>query len=438
METDWDIAVIGAGAAGLAAGIFAGEAAQAAGQSRKIALLDSAGKIGAKILVSGGGRCNVTHDEIQLDDFNGSRNIIRNILATFDEQATVRWFESLGVSLKREETGKLFPVSDSARTVLDALLRRCAELDISVLTQHRVQNIALLPDNVGARRAVPLQENSQQRDNFLIAHERGVLRARRIIMATGGKSLPRTGSDGSGWKIVQRLGHSITPTYPALVPLVLPQEMFHAELSGISLPVELSTFADGKLIDRRRGSLLWTHFGVSGPVVLDASRHWLIAQAGKKSVELRCSFLPGRRFEQVEQLLIDTAAARPRLSLGNALSQYLPDRLAGALIQWAKIDPALPLSQVSREQRRKLVHALTKFLLPVERDRGWNFAEVTAGGVPLSELHLSTMESRVCPGLFLCGEICDVDGRIGGFNFQWAWASGYVTGVSVGNKMSQT
>jgi hypothetical protein len=382
----------------------------------RLVLLDSAKKLGAKILVSGGGRCNVTHDEIQPEDFNGSRTVVRNILAAFDEQATVRWFASLGVALKCEETGKLFPVSDSARTVLNALLHRCEELAIAILAQHRVYDLV-------RRETEPGQEAG-----FLIRHEQGVLPARRVIMATGGCSLPRSGSDGSGWEIVRRLGHTVTGTYPALVPLILREGKVHTELSGLSLPVELTTMADGKLIDRRTGSLLWTHFGVSGPVVMDASRHWILARAVGQQVEMRCNFLPGRNFEQVEKRLIDMAISRPRVSVGRIVAEQLPDRLAAALIRSAGIDPTVILSQLPRGQRRTLVHTLTDFILPIEGDRGWNFAEATAGGVPLREIDYRTMASRKVPGLYLVGEMLDCDGRIGGFNFQWAWATGYLAG----------
>jgi len=263
---------------------------------------------------------------------------------------------------------------------------------------------------------------------FTVRHAQGVLSARNVIMATGGRSLPRTGSDGSGWAIVRRLGHTVTETYPALVPLVLREGMFHAELSGLSLPVELSLSADGKLIDRRTGGLLWTHFGVSGPVVMDASRHWVIARAGGQPVEARCNFLPGQNFEQVERWLVGGARSRPRASAGGILAQQLPERLAAALVRAAGIDPAATLSQLPRAPRRALVHALTAFVLPVERERGWNFAEVTAGGVPLAEIDYRSMASRKMPGLYLVGELLDCDGRIGGFNFQWAWATGYLAG----------
>jgi predicted Rossmann fold flavoprotein len=427
MHDEYDIAIVGAGAAGLTAGIFAGETARAHNRSLRIVLLDSAKKIGAKILVSGGGRCNVTHDEVHPEDFNGSRPVIRNILAAFDERATVRWFHSLGVELKREETGKLFPVSDRARTVLEALVRRCTDLQVTILPHQRVHDVRLLRN----ADVVPPAEAL-----FNVVHTHGALRARSVILATGGRSLPRTGSDGSGWDIVSRLGHTVTATYPALVPLVLRDSMFHAELSGMSLPVELSTFACGKLIDRRSGSLLWTHFGMSGPVVMDASRHWIVAHASGQTTEMRCNFLPGCDFTQVERWLIESSTLRPRVSLGKVLTERLPERFVAAITRYAGVDPAAPLSQVARTQRRALVYALTAFLLPIERDRGWNFAEVTAGGVPLQEIDYRTMASRKVPGLYVIGEMLDCDGRIGGFNFQWAWATGYIAGCAVGRSHS--
>lgn len=415
MTARCDIAVVGAGAAGLAAAIFA---AEAEGRKR-VVVLEGARAVGAKILVSGGGRCNVTHAVARAEDFNGTRPVVRNVLAAFDAAAAVRWFAGLGVALKREETGKLFPVSDRADTVVQALLDRCAALGVQILTDHRVADIA--PDGSGG---------------FVIRHNRGELAAARVIVATGGRSLPRSGSDGGGWQIVRRLGHTVTETYPALVPLTLRADMFHAELSGLSQPVELSTFAGGKLIDRRTGSLLWTHFGISGPVVLDASRHWVIAHATGQGAEMRCRFLPGEDFAQVEHWLIASAAEQPRRSLQRALAARLPDRLAAALLRASAIDPTTVLARLSREQRRRLVHALTALDLPIERARSWNHAEVTAGGVPLAEIDYRTMASRKVPGLYLIGEMLDCDGRIGGFNFQWAWATGFLAGRAAAKDLS--
>lgn len=407
MTARCDIAVVGGGAAGLAAAIFAAEVQG----PRRIVVLEGAPTVGAKILVSGGGRCNVTHVVVHAADFNGPQPVVRNVLAAFDAAAAVRWFAALGVALKQEETGKLFPVTDRASTIVQALLDRCAALGVQVLTDHRVDDIAR--DTGGG---------------FLVRHGHGDLAAARVVIATGGRSLPRSGSDGGGWEMVRRLGHTVTDTYPALVPLTLRSDMFHAELSGLSQPVELSTFAGGKLIDRRTGSLLWTHFGISGPVVLDASRHWVIADAAGQGAEMRCSFLPGDDFAQVERWLIASAAEQPRRSIHRALAARLPDRLAAALLRACAIDPSTVLAQLSRERRRPLVHALTALALPVERARSWNHAEVTAGGVPLGEIDYRTMASRKVRGLYLIGEMLDCDGRIGGFNFHWAWATGFLAG----------
>ncbi len=416
----YDIVIVGAGAAGLATAIFAAEGlcdGGAGAGSARILVLDGATAIGAKILISGGGRCNVTNAEVTPLDYNGSRNPIRNVLAAFDVAATCRWFAGLGVELVREDTGKLFPVANTARSVLAALLKRCRELDIDVRTAHRVHAVHRAPAVDGGDPA-----------GFVVEHAHGSERAARVVLATGGRSLPRTGSDGGGFDIARSLGHSVTDTFPALAPLVLAGDMFHAELSGLSQPVELSTFADGKRIDRRTGSLLWTHFGISGPVVLDASRHWIIAHAHGQRAELTCNFLPGQDFESCQRWLQDVAGRRPRLSLARALAERLPDRLGRALARRAACDPATPLGQLARPARRSLAQRLTAFALPIARDRGWNFAEVTAGGVPLDEIDYRTMESRRAPGLHLVGEMLDCDGRIGGFNFQWAWASGRVAG----------
>jgi predicted Rossmann fold flavoprotein len=181
-------------------------------------------------------------------------------------------------------------------------------------------------------------------------------------------------------------------------------------------------------MDQRTGSLLWTHFGISGPVVMDASRHWTAAHDTGVMPTLQCNLLPGQSFQQVEHWLIQSMSNRPKASILTHLSQRFTERVAAVLLRHAGIDPATVASQLTREARRTLVHALTALVLPVERHRGWNYAEVTAGGVPLSEIDFRTMQSRNVPGLYLAGEVLDCDGRIGGFNFQWAWATGFLAG----------
>lgn len=381
--------MIGAGAAGLMAAIAAVRA------GARVVAIDSAKRIGAKILISGGGRCNVTNEVVTAANFNGSRNAIAKVLRTFDVAATIAFFEDLGVPLKREETGKLFPVSNRARDVIDALLR--AAEGVEIVTGMRVESI----------------ERS-----FVI---NGSMQADRVILAAGGRSVPKTGSDGSGYALAKMLGHTVTPTFPALVPLVVEKGHWVTELSGISVDAELAVKSPtGRVLHRHRGSMLFTHFGLSGPVVLDISRHWIANQPAT----LSANFLPGETFESVDALLISAAKRNPHATMGSALR--IPDRLL------AKLASDTPLGRLSKDDRRRIVRDLVDFTLPVIRDRGFEYAEVTAGGVPLSEIDVATMESRICPNLYLCGEILDVDGRIGGFNFQWAWASGRLAGIAAG------
>jgi len=405
-----DLVIIGAGAAGLAAAMFS--AGQCGGEHR-ITLLDSAKTPGAKILISGGGRCNVTHEVVTATDFFGNRRIIKNVLAAFSVEQTIDWFASMGVTLKSEETGKLFPTTDKARTVLDALIHRCRASGIEMYPDHQVTAI----DRLAA-------SGSQ----FIVHHTHGKLRTTKVVLATGGRSLPKSGSDGSGYSLARRLGHSVTATVPALVPLVLEDTMFHRTLSGLSHEVELKTVVAGKSVDVRKGSLLWTHFGMSGPVVMDASRFWTLAREHGEKAEVYANFLPHRNREQVRQWFTDETRRHPRKSLMNTLALVAPERFGEALCLHIACDPQRAIAQVPREDRDLLVAALTTFPLPIKTERGWNYAEVTAGGVPLDEVNFRTMESKLVPGLYLVGEILDCDGRIGGFNFQWAWATGYLAG----------
>lgn len=404
MPESSDILVIGAGAAGLFAATWAGRAA--AGRPLAITAVDSARKLGAKILVAGGGRCNVTHEQVAEADYAGSTPpAIRKVLRRFTVEDTIRFFEAAGVELKTEDTGKLFPTSDSARTVLDALVRAATRAGTRLV--HPAKVTALARDAAG----------------FLAASEAGELRARRVILSTGGKSLPKSGSDGTGLALAQSLGHSLTsPIVPALVPLRLPAGHWITGLSGLTLPTEVVLKGpQGKKLFATTGSTLCTHVGLSGPAILDVSRHWLVERAADQAVTLWLNWLPGESPESLDRQLV-AAQRRGALAL---LRERLPDRLARTLCEAAQ---AAPTGDLAREARRRLAGLVTATPLEITGDRGFTVAEATAGGVPLSEVRLDSLESRVCPGLFLAGEVLDVDGRIGGFNFQWAWASGFVAG----------
>ncbi|HEX9189853.1 MAG TPA: aminoacetone oxidase family FAD-binding enzyme, partial [Vicinamibacteria bacterium] len=305
-----------------------------------------------------------------------------------------------------EEHGKLFPDANRSAVVLRALLDEAARRGVRLRAGERVRAVE------------PAGEA------FVLRTDREAVAAERVVLATGGLSLPKTGSDGHGLRMAEAFGHSVVPTTPALVPLVL-SGSFHAPLSGIAHEVELAVRVEGRVVEKRRGSLLWTHFGVSGPVVLDVSRTWLRARLEGRVPTLEASLLPGREFGAVEEELVRRAASSPSLSLARALARWLPAGVAEAVASEANLGDT-PLGRMRREARRALVHGLVARVLPVVDSRGYAFAEATAGGVPLAEVDTRTMESRLVPGLFLVGEMLDVDGRIGGFNFQWAWSSGWV------------
>jgi predicted Rossmann fold flavoprotein len=244
-------------------------------------------------------------------------------------------------------------------------------------------------------------------------------------MATGGRSLPKSGSDGFGLDCAQRLGHTIVATTPALVPLLLAGER-DAHLSGVSHDAELTIWIDNRVHLRLRGSMLWTHVGISGPVVLDASRHWLRGELESRAVRMTASVIPGATFDTQDAWWTGISRTRPQASIVTLLATMVPASLATAMLSSLGLEPARTLAHLSRDDRRRLVRAITEWPLDISGSRGYTFAEATAGGVSLDEIDPSTMESRICPGLYLIGEMLDVDGRIGGFNFQWAWSSAYV------------
>jgi predicted Rossmann fold flavoprotein len=378
-----------------------------------VVVLEGARQPGAKILVSGGTRCNVTNAVVSERDFwGGPRTIVRRVLRAFTADETIAFFRALGVPLHEEPDGKLFPDSNRSRDVLGALLREVDACGAALFAGHRVHSI----DRAGR--------------GFAISTSHGLIEATRVVLATGGQSLPKSGSDGAGYRFAEQLGHSLVATTPGLVPLTMSDDSrFHAQLSGVSHVAEIAVWVDGRIGIRLTGSLLWTHFGISGPLALDASRHWLRARTEGRDAAMFLNIYPGWTFDGLDRHLTAVARTRPRTSIENALAagsgevRGLPASLARAVLGGLRIPADTPLSQLSREARRLLVRATTERPLPVSGSRGYNYAEVTAGGVALTEIDPSTMESRVCRGLYLVGEVLDVDGRIGGFNFQWAWSS---------------
>jgi predicted Rossmann fold flavoprotein len=398
------VVVIGAGAAGTMAAIFA------AGAGADTLLLERTRDGGRKILISGGGRCNILPARVDERRFvtGSSPHTLRNILRSWPLPEQIAFFErELGLTLVEEpETGKLFPSTNRARDVRDGLLALAARRGARFLPETTVSG--LRPEDVGWR----------------VERASGPpLTADAVIVATGGLSVPSTGSDGRGLVLLEALGHVVHPTYPALTPLTAEPPPF-AALSGISLPVAI-TARDGERHAESRGGFLFTHRGYSGPAVLDVShvpvRSRLEGAAGA-TLTVRWTRLGPAEWE---------GALRPAgtRTVAGALRRELPERLADALAGMAGVTPSRPLAQLRRDERLRLIEVLVRGELPWTGDEGYRKAEVTGGGVSLAEIDPRTMESRRHPGLYLSGEVLDAFGPIGGYNFLWAWATGRAAGL---------
>ena len=415
MRESTDVAIIGAGAAGLATAIFT----RRANPDRSVLVLDGAARPGAKILVSGGSRCNVTNTVVTERDFWGGRStIVRRVLRAFTAVDAAAFFRELGVPLHEEPGGKLFPDSNRSRDVLDALLGGL-----------KISGAALQPGT----RVLDVVKSDDQ--TFRIVTAGGDVHASSVVLATGGQALPKTGSDGAGFVIARSLGHTIVPPTPALTPLLLDANgSFHRDVSGVSHDAELAVWVDGAVGIRIRGSLLWTHLGASGPVAMNASRHWLRAELEHRRVAVTLNACPGESFDDIDRAIVKAARDAPKSTAQSFSATRLPASVSTALLAAAAVDGRTTLAHLVRDDRRRLARALVEWPLPVTGARGYSFAEATAGGVSLDEIDPSTMASRICPGLFVVGEVLDVDGRIGGFNFQWAWSSGFVAGRALARR----
>jgi predicted Rossmann fold flavoprotein len=404
---DLPVVVIGAGAAGTMAAIHAASA------GARTLLLERTKDGGRKILISGGGRCNVLPSRVEPGQYftASSPNTLKKMLLSWPLADQRRFFEEeAGIRLVlEEESGKLFPESNKARHVRDSLLdlaeRRGAEMRFGALVVGLRAPMADEPWRV-------LLEGGEE------------IAARSVVIGTGGLSVPATGSDGTGMRIVRQLGHTLHDTYPALTPLTTDPPV-HAGLAGISLSVVLDApRKKGGLTTR--GGFLFTHRGYSGPSVLNVS-HLAVTSAseGGERQPIYARWTPEVDAAAWERMLTERHGG----GVAPLVRRHLPARMAEHLLAEAEIEEGRTLAQLRRDERARLVEALTRYRLPWTGDEGYKKAEVTGGGVPLNEVDPRTMESRVVPGLFLCGEILDAFGPIGGYNFFWAWATGRAAGL---------
>lgn len=414
----FDVVVIGAGAAGLVA------AAEAAQRGLRTLLVEKNRRPGVKILISGGTRCNLTQstDKWGIVKAYGSQgNFLHSALAALSPADLVQLIEDEGVPTKVEETGKIFPVSNRATDVLAALMRRFERSGAELALEEPVTQIERA-DGGG----------------FMIATGRRVIAARNAIVTVGGQSYPGSGTTGDGYAWAATLGHTIVPPRPALVPLTT-EELWVRELSGVTIPdVAVAIYPQtesSQPLDRRRGSLLFTHFGLSGPVILDISRAYtalsLQPQIQPTTATLICDFLPDVKAAAFDDWLRQAAASDGKRQIVGIIAERLPKRLVEALLIRAGVPADQRGAALSKTARAALVQSIKETAIAISGTRGFTKAEVTAGGVALPEIDSRTMESKLVPGLFIAGEILDLDGPIGGYNFQAAFSTGVLAGRSV-------
>jgi len=421
-KTCWDVIVVGAGAAGLVA------AERAAARGKRTLLLERNRKAGVKILMSGGTRCNLTQATDRrgiVEAYGAAGRFLHSALAALGPQELVALVEEEGVPTKVEETGKIFPVSNRATDVLAAFLARLDRSGCELGLDEPVVDLARVDDG------------------FRLVTSRRELRAQSVIVTTGGQSYPGCGTTGDGYRWARELGHTIVRPRPALVPVTTSAEWVRS-LSGITVgDLRLRLMEPGDkgsknrggdfepcVLDTRRGSMLFTHFGLSGPVVLDISRE-VSGHPRPNTLWLECDFLPNESAGQLDEGLRQQAASEGKKQLLSLVPEMLPRRLAAVLLTQAALTGDSKAGELSKAGREALVQVLKRLAIPVAGTRGFAKAEVTAGGISLDEVDSRSMQSKLIEKLYLAGEVLDLDGPIGGYNFQAAFSTGWLAGLKV-------
>jgi hypothetical protein len=409
-----DIIVVGGGAAGMMA------AGRAAERGAKVMLVEKTHRLGNKLLLTGGGRCNITHKaglKEFVNAFGKNGRFLYRAFTAFSNRDLIHFFSSHGLEMTVDPDGKVFPADHRAESVL-AVLRQYIEDN-----QVRIFHNTVVTDII-------FQSGESLRAGGVRCGDHGVLNAGKVIVAAGGMSYPKTGSSGDGYKLARQCGHSIVPLTPGLVALES-DEPFLQELQGITLKdISLSVFVDGKKKASEKGDILFTHFGVSGPTVLILSGTVVDALSAGRSVALSLQLRPAHTAQELAPILQREFEFSGTIALSQYLKQALPKSLALLLERRSAVEPGKRCSRISREERQRIVSCFTDFRIPITKPRPIEEATITRGGVSLEEINPRTMESRRVHGLFFCGEMIDVDGMTGGYNLQAAFSTGYLAGES--------
>ncbi|GMK42664.1 hypothetical protein PCCS19_57240 [Paenibacillus sp. CCS19] len=413
---DCDIIIIGGGSAGLMAAIAASE------HGAKVLLLDKGDKLGRKLGISGGGRCNVTNnkdmDEL-IKHIPGNGRFLYSALTSFGNKDIIAFFERLGIRLKEEDNGRMFPVTDKAKTVVDALVNQVVKQGVTIRVNAPVAEVLYAN---GAVAGVKLRSGER-------------ISARAVIVASGGKSVPHTGSTGDGYAWAEQGGHTITELFPTEVPIVSNEPFIVSkELQGVSLrDVSLSVWnPKGKRIIEHRGDMIFTHFGISGPIALRCSQFVVksLKQYAVGNIILTIDLLPDRTADEIYTETLKLAASESKKAIKNVLPGYLPDKMIPLLLAKAELDEHLTYDNIPKQRWLEFSRLVKAFPLRAYGTRSIEEAFVTGGGVHLKEIDPKSMESKMTSGLYFCGEVLDIHGYTGGYNITAAFSTGYAAGMS--------
>lgn len=405
-----DIVVIGGGASGMISAIVASR------NGADVTLLERNDRLGKKLLATGNGRCNYTNINLSNDNYHGKNpKFTYSALGSFDVGMTIDFFERLGITPFTELDGRVFPMSLQSSSVLEVLKLELEYLGVDIELESFVKEI-------------------KKKSEFELILDGGrKLRASKVIMATGGTAMPVSGSDGNGYRLVKSFGHSITDYFPGLVQLKLEGDL-HKGLQGVKFPGKAMLYSEGKLLAEDFGDVLFTDYGISGPPILQISRTALDYLNRKKDINLHISIIHDRSSEELTEYLNERFLYMGERTVEESLIGLINKKLIAVILNIAPIDPKKKVAEISKEEVAKLSKILTDWKFEVKGSKDWKYAQVTAGGVATNEVDNRTMESKKVEGLFITGELLDIDGDCGGYNLQWAWSSGYIAGITASSK----
>lgn len=403
-----DIAVIGGGASGLVAAISAARESLKQNKNVRISVLEANSRVGKKILVTGNGRCNFTNENISAENFHGERELAYSVYRDFDCEKTLDFFRSIALFSKSDFAGRVYPLSNQATAVLDALRCEAQKLGIEEITETKITSV------------------EKHGSGFIL---NGNIKAKVCILATGGKAAPVQGSDGSGFSLLKEFGVKVTPLYPALAPLVC--ENFPKNLKGIRAQGKISIRHQGKILCEDTGEIQYTDYGLSGIPSMQVSRSASLALAQKSGdVVAVVDSCPSFTEEELGEILNGLIRRNPSMSGELLLAGLLPKRLGITLLADCCVNSSKEIGKIYPAVVRKITAAVKNKKYKVCSVKGFNDAQVTTGGIPAWEINGNTLELKKIKGMFVAGEIIDVDGDCGGYNLQWAWSSGYKAGIN--------